>query len=414
MAAVTMGLGARTNKKPNRDITYQHTYTGLIPGDVAVAVENAIKALGFAYEETTTLIHNPYSHGGPEEIPFVRHHTTNDIEIPYGTFSIEDLGDVTMRFESHAAPPVMHLTAQLANKNLKSQWEKLVAAVDELAKQKSLFKGKAVNIHTPQDLLVPSYMDLSAVNELFFNSKLTEEIENSIFWPLRNRKVLVEEKIGTKFGVLLEGYYGVGKSEIAYKAAQVAIEHGWGVLHMQPYMVRVAIKVATILQPVLIEVEDIDMSINGDRDNLTTLLNSFSSMTTKANQDYALIATTNFADRIDPAMLRPDRIDRLIPVELPDQETADRIIKHYCGSHLSNDVNGVAKEFVNITPAIIMETAKRAKIHALRTGNRITADTLLFYKERMARQIELAKPVYVEDSHADRLYSELQHVTGGN
>ena len=46
-------------------------------------------------------------------------------------------------------------------------------------------------------------------------------------------------------------------------------------------------------------------------------------------QDIVIILATNRPDLIDPAVLRPGRIDRKIKVNRPDKESASKILNIY-------------------------------------------------------------------------------------
>lgn len=72
-----------------------------------------------------------------------------------------------------------------------------------------------------------------------------------------------------------------------------------------------------------------------------------------ATSNVILIAATNRADVLDPALLRPGRFDRQIPVEAPDMIGREQILKvHAQGKPMATnvDLKAVAKK-TPVTPA---------------------------------------------------------------
>ncbi|NLY49487.1 MAG: AAA family ATPase [Firmicutes bacterium] len=86
-----------------------------------------------------------------------------------------------------------------------------------------------------------------------------------------------------------------------------------------------------------------------------------------------VIAATNREDMLDPALLRPGRFDRLVRVELPDQEGRLQILKlHTANKPLAPDVNlsRIARETFGFSGAHLESLANEAAILALREGKR--------------------------------------------
>ncbi|MCL6634168.1 MAG: AAA family ATPase [Peptococcaceae bacterium] len=84
-----------------------------------------------------------------------------------------------------------------------------------------------------------------------------------------------------------------------------------------------------------------------------------------------LVAATNRADMLDPALLRPGRFDRRVKVDLPDKEGRLEILKlHTRNKPLSSDVNLelIAKETFGFSGAHLESLANEAAILAMREG----------------------------------------------
>ena len=109
--------------------------------------------------------------------------------------------------------------------------------------------------------------------------------------------------------------------------------------------------------------------------------------------------TTNALENINPAMLRPGRLDAVIDVLPPDAEAAERLVRVYTGTDLDPTADllpvGVALE--GLIPAVIAEVVKRARLVELARrpvgvrGLTITAEALLSSARSMASQVELLR-----------------------
>ncbi|NPV72213.1 MAG: AAA family ATPase [Pelotomaculum sp.] len=86
-----------------------------------------------------------------------------------------------------------------------------------------------------------------------------------------------------------------------------------------------------------------------------------------------LVAATNRADMLDPALLRPGRFDRCVKVDLPDKEGRIEILKlHTRNKPLAGDVklDLIAKETFGFSGAHLESLANEAAILAMREGCR--------------------------------------------
>ena len=74
--------------------------------------------------------------------------------------------------------------------------------------------------------------------------------------------------------------------------------------------------------------------------------------------------TTNHLENINPAMLRPGRLDSIINVLPPDAEAVSRLFHLYGGSTIAadEDLSKAADLLSGTIPAVIAEVVKRAKL----------------------------------------------------
>ena len=141
--------------------------------------------------------------------------------------------------------------------------------------------------------------------------------------------------------------------------------------------------------------------------------------------DVVIILASNRADLIDPAILRPGRIDRKIKVNRPNKEGAREIYRIYLTNDLPYD-GALAKEAGNIGAAIdrlierILEVqfARREENKfleiTLRSGRKeILYRSDLFSGAIIASIVERAKAMAIKRTIADRAAGDsVQSVTG--
>ena len=91
------------------------------------------------------------------------------------------------------------------------------------------------------------------------------------------------------------------------------------------------------------------------------------------NQSVILIAATNRPDVLDPALLRPGRFDRRIPVELPDLKGREEILKvHAKNIRVGDNVdyNAIARMASGASGAELANMINEAALRAVRDGRK--------------------------------------------
>jgi cell division protease FtsH len=89
------------------------------------------------------------------------------------------------------------------------------------------------------------------------------------------------------------------------------------------------------------------------------------------NKGVVILAATNRPDSLDPALLRPGRFDRRIPVELPDLAGREAILRVHgkkvkLGSHI--DFNAIARATAGASGAELANIINEAALRAVRDG----------------------------------------------
>lgn len=184
-----------------------------------------------------------------------------------------------------------------------------------------------------------------------------------------------------KRGVLLYGPYGTGKTLAAAVAMTEAVNAGITVLHERSWQnLHNTMRLARDMQPCMVFCEDIDRK--PDR-ALTNLLDD----ATLKDCAISLVVTTNYPEKLDPALTRTGRLDISIGFELPENETRAHILAINNAPFWNEDI---ADATLGFTGSDLAETAKRAIINAVAANRTMTKMDVLGAAVSMKRP-----PAYV-------------------
>jgi len=197
-----------------------------------------------------------------------------------------------------------------------------------------------------------SYADIGGLD------KQIQEIKESVELPLTHPELYEEMGIKPPKGVILYGPPGTGKTLLAKAVANqtsatflrvVGSELIQKYLGDGPKLVRELFRVAEEHSPSIVFIDEIDAvgtkrydsNSGGEREiqrTMLELLNQLDGFDSRG--DVKVIMATNRIDSLDPALIRPGRIDRKIEFPLPDQKTKRRIFNiHTNRMTLSEDVD---------------------------------------------------------------------------
>merc|ERR1719330_1748370 len=185
-----------------------------------------------------------------------------------------------------------------------------------------------------------------------------QEIKESVELPLTHPEYYEEMGIKPPKGVILYGPPGTGKTLLAKAVANqtsatflrvVGSELIQKYLGDGPKLVRELFRVAEEHSPSIVFIDEIDAvgtkrydsNSGGEREIQRTMLELLNQLDGfDARGDVKVIMATNKIDSLDPAMIRPGRIDRKIEFPLPDEKTKRRIFNiHTSKMTLSEDVS---------------------------------------------------------------------------
>jgi cell division protease FtsH len=135
-------------------------------------------------------------------------------------------------------------------------------------------------------------------------------------------------------------------------------------------------------------------------------------------QNVIVLAATNRADVLDPALLRPGRFDRRVNIGLPDRKDREAILKvHFAKKPLSKnvDLDALAAKAAGSSGADLANIANEAAIIAARNShNEITQHDVTEAFERVAIGPERKSKVMTESDKVTTAYHEAGHALVGH
>ncbi len=135
-------------------------------------------------------------------------------------------------------------------------------------------------------------------------------------------------------------------------------------------------------------------------------------------QNVIVLAATNRADVLDPALLRPGRFDRRVNIGLPDRKEREAILKvHYTKKPLAKDVDldALAAKSAGSSGADLANIANESAIIAARNNHReITQADVTEAFERVAIGPERKSKVMTESDKMTTAYHEAGHALVGH
>ena len=199
------------------------------------------------------------------------------------------------------------------------------------------------------------------------------------------------QSIGAKMpkGVLLVGPPGTGKTLLAKAVAGEANVPFFSIsgsefvemfVGMGANKVRDLFRQANEKAPCIVFIDEIDtigkkrdgsgLSGNDEREQtLNQLLTEMDGF--EASKGVVILAATNRPETLDPALLRPGRFDRRVPVELPDLKGREDILRvHAKKVRLGDDVdlNAIARAASGASGAELANMINEAALRAVRQG----------------------------------------------
>ena len=375
----------KRRKEYDNEVTEVSATFDCFPWDGAHALFQTIKRrFGWASMETV------YTFFGPQRPQII------EIENGYGTVTqitwgrlslFKEDGFIDCGVAKKGARYIFKATATVKRKH-EGFVKELYQEVRVELKHHSLYRGQAVSLRFRTDngesMSVPEakFVDTRGATResLIFSSAVQAAIDTNLFTPIERMEDCKRAHIPVKRGILLTGQFGVGKTLAAKVAAALAVANEKTFIYCKradefPEAVEFALQ----YQPAILFCEDIDRVVTGARSaEMDTILNIIDGVDTK-NAEVIFVLTSNAPEKINPAILRPGRLDAVIEVTPPDTEAVIRLIHLYGGDFIDKAANltRAAELLAGNIPAVIEEVVKRSKLSALKTTPLGTTDFLV-------------------------------------
>ncbi len=212
-----------------------------------------------------------------------------------------------------------------------------------------------------------------------------QELQEMVEWPLKYPEVFEHMRTQPPKGVLLFGPPGTGKTLLAKAVANESeanfisvkgpeILSKW--VGESEKAVREIFRKAKQAAPCIVFLDEIDAiaPVRGSGFDSHVTERVVSQLLTEMDgleelRGVVVIAATNRPDMLDPALLRPGRLDRLLYIPPPDREAREEIFRiHTKGKPLAEDVDfgKLAEAAENYTGADISAVCNEAAMLAIR------------------------------------------------
>jgi len=204
-------------------------------------------------------------------------------------------------------------------------------------------------------------------------------------WPLKYSEIFSQLNTKPPKGIILFGAPGTGKTMLAKAVANESEANFISIkgpellskwVGESERAVREVFRKAKQAAPCLIFLDEIDSiaPVRGGGYDSHVTERVVSQILTEMDgleelKDVIVLAATNRPDMVDPALLRPGRLDRLIYIQIPDEETRQDIFKvHLRGKPLGDDitVEALSKMTDTYVGADIAAIVREAVMAALR------------------------------------------------
>lgn len=255
--------------------------------------------------------------------------------------------------------------------------QKNLNVVEKITQNKNFNVEKFVIIEKP-DI---TWNDIGGLNEQ------VEEIKEVIELPLKSPNLFKDVGIQPPKGLLLHGPPGTGKTLLAKAVANstnstfievVASELVQKFIGEGAKLVKEIFQLAKEKAPSVVYIDELDalaatrmeLGTSGEREVQRTFMQFLAEIDGfKPLGNVKVIGCTNRKDILDPAVLRPGRLDRLIEVPLPDKEGIKQIFKiHTKDMKLNKNINlkKTFKEMEEMSGAEIKAVCTEAGYFAIR------------------------------------------------
>uniref|UniRef100_A0AAU6W099 AAA-ATPase n=1 Tax=Pseudomonas phage Arace01 TaxID=3138526 RepID=A0AAU6W099_9VIRU len=397
-------LLARRRDYLEEAVEVNHTFN-VFPWDGANALAIALEQqFGWAAAEATPGFFGPT----PPKMLTIEVGPGLTRKIPWGRFSLPGIDGFVQTSADRKDGRIVFKCVALVKRQNEKAIENLYDRIGKYLNEHSIYAGQAIKIRFRDDegdlleMPEPKFLETAHISRdmLVYSKDVTEQIETNLFTPIERIQDCIANGIPVKRGVLLGGPYGTGKTMAATVASRLAVDNGVTYLYV-PHADELGDAIAFAKQyestACVIFCEDIDRAITGERSvEMDDILNILDGIDTKGNKIITVLTTNHLLD-INPALLRPGRLDSIINVVAPDAEAVERLVRLYGKESIKadTDLSAVGELLDGAIPAVIAEVVKRAKLAQLRMQPRgtvvesISAEALIISAKSIKPQMDL-------------------------
>lgn len=350
-------------------------------------------------------------------------------QVPWGRFALPNVNGFIQTGTAAKDGRVVFSVGAVVKRDSEASVRELLTELRAYLANHSIYRGQAIKVRFIDDngnrlkMPEPKFLDVAHVDTslMVYPADVQNAIDTNLFTPIRRIDDCILNDIPIKRGVLLGGAYGTGKTLAAFGAAKLATESNVTFIYV-PRTDELA-EALEFIKPysnngAVVFCEDIDRVVTGERSiEMDDILNIIDGIDTKRSKVITVL-TTNHLDNINPAMLRPGRLDSVIEVLPPDAVAAEKLLRVYGGRAIAveTDLTEAAIELDGVIPATIAEVVKRAKLAQLRRtphGQKIeqlSADAIREAARTMKAQTALMHKLMTPKDPAPTLDQELQRM----
>jgi hypothetical protein len=291
-------------------------------------------------------------------------------KVPYGDIDLPDMGeDAQIRIHYDYEERKLYVRGKCQFK-FNSLIDRIIDKTKYLLNTDSIYKNQTFEINIAVDYGQPQLIDMSNVDkEIMILSQKTINSLSPLYARLLHAENCKKANVPIKYGAILEGPYGTGKTLLAFKLAKMGNENNFASIYLKsPELLADTLRMAKTLDNngsgIIVFTEDIDQVTSGERDAaLQDILNTLDGGDTK-NMNVIALFTTNHLTSIDPTFLRGKRIGTIISMGYLDAYTAEQYVTAFCkGIDLQGDMTPIYDKIgtSNIAPAFMAEIIENVK-----------------------------------------------------
>ena len=244
--------------------------------------------------------------------------------------------------------------------------------------------------------LMDSLTELRGFDAVAGMDELKQILLKDVIGPLKNPEKYKEFKVPIPNGLLLFGPPGCGKTFIIRKLAEeigynfVEVKHSditSSYIHGTVDKVKRTFEIARAKAPSIVFIDEIDGliprrdSLSMSQDYKQEEINEFLMQFNDAGkQNILIVAATNQPQLLDPALLRPGRMDVQVYVSPPDKEARKELFEMFLDERPLGDVDfdyiaEITPNYASVDIEYIANEA--ARITLVEGGSEITQDTIV-------------------------------------